>query len=92
MRGLAIALVLILGAVGAWVWLPTSKAPVEQTAAGASPQRGQGAGGGQSAILVVTAPVREADVQHSFEALGTAMSNEAITITSKVTGIVRSIN
>jgi membrane fusion protein (multidrug efflux system) len=96
MRGLAIALVLILGAVGAWIWLPTSKAPqqgasAEQAPAGANPQRGQG-GGNANAILVVTAPVREADVQHSFEALGTAMSNEAVTITSKVTGIIKSIN
>jgi membrane fusion protein (multidrug efflux system) len=76
------------------MWLPLSQASrpgasPEQNAATA--QRGGGAAGA-NAIQVVTAPVRKAEVARSFEAIGTANSNEAVTITSKVTGVIRSIN
>jgi membrane fusion protein (multidrug efflux system) len=95
MRALAITAVLILGAVGAWMWLPISQASRPGASAEQSPataQRGGGGGAGANAIQVVTAAVRKAEVQRRFEALGTANSNEAITIASKVTGVIRSIN
>jgi membrane fusion protein (multidrug efflux system) len=47
---------------------------------------------GAGLIQVITVPVRFAEVQQSYQALGTANANEAITITSKLTGTVRSIN
>ena len=47
---------------------------------------------GAAVIQVVTVPIRFAEIQQTYQALGTANANEAITITSKLTGTVRSIN
>jgi membrane fusion protein, multidrug efflux system len=84
MRKLVIALVIVIGGGVLWAYYPTLSGArqTEQTKAGKK--------GG--AVAVVTTPVRIAEVQQNYDALGTASANEAITITSKVTGIVRSIN
>jgi len=47
---------------------------------------------GAGVMQVITVPVRIAEVQQSYQALGTANANEAITITSKITGTVRTLN
>lgn len=87
MRGLAITAALILVATGVWFFLGSSQTPRQ----GAAAQQAT-SGGGERAIQVVTAKVRRAEVERSYVALGSANSNEAMTVTTKVTGIVRSIN
>lgn len=47
---------------------------------------------GPPALPVETAPVRRMDVMRTVEAVGTAQSNEAVTITAKADGIVEKIN
>ena len=47
---------------------------------------------GQRAILVEAAKARKGSVTVIIEALGTAQANEAVTITSKVTGLVSKIS
>jgi membrane fusion protein (multidrug efflux system) len=84
MRKLLVAVVIAAGAVGAWALYPTAPA-TQQAPSAQKGKKGQ-------AILVVTAPVRVSEVQTTFEALGTTNANEAITITSKVTGTVQKIN
>lgn len=83
---------LILVGVGAWLYWPSSwkeqqGAAAPQVTTAAPTQRGA-----ERAIQVVTAPVRRAEVQQAYQAIGTANSNEAITITTKVTGVIKSIN
>jgi len=84
MRKLVVALVIVIGGGVLWAYYPTLSGArqAEQTKAGKK--------GGS--VAVVTAPVRIAEVQQAYDALGTANANEAITITSKLTGIVRAIN
>jgi membrane fusion protein (multidrug efflux system) len=49
--------------------------------------------GGQGArVQVATAPVRQAPVVERIESIGTARAREAITVTSRVSGIVAAIN
>lgn len=48
--------------------------------------------GGAPALPVKTAAVRRMDVARTIEAVGTAQSNEAVTITAKANGIVERIN
>ena len=79
------AAVLIAVGVGAWAFYPGASAP-QQTA----PAQQKGKKGGP--VLVVTAPVRVTELQQTLEALGNANANEAITITSKVAGVVQKIN
>lgn len=79
----AVAVVAI--AIGAWAFYAGSSA--QQSSPDA--QKGKK---GAAITQVVTVPVRIAEVQQTYQALGTANANEAITITSKVTGVVRSIN
>jgi membrane fusion protein (multidrug efflux system) len=86
MRTWIIAVVVVGGAAAAWTLYPTLSA-TRHGAEQAPPKAGK-----KGAVAVVTVPVRIAEVQQSYDALGTANANEAITITSKVTGIVRSIN
>ena len=43
-------------------------------------------------VSVITAPVRVGPVIQTYGAIGNASANEAVVITSKVTGIVRAIN
>lgn len=48
--------------------------------------------GGNRAVEVVVGRVEEGTVIDQFQALGTANANEAVTITTKVAGLVRSVN
>jgi len=48
--------------------------------------------GGMPALPVETAAVRRMDIVRTVEAVGTAQSNEAVTITAKANGIVEKIN
>lgn len=82
--GTGIVAVVAVG-ISVWAFYPSSSA--QQSAPDA--QKGKKGGG---VIQVVTVPVRIAEVLQTYQALGTANANEAITITSKVTGVVRSIN
>lgn len=91
-RSLTVAGGLILLGVGGWLFWPASwterqGASAPQATAAAPAQRGA-----ERAIQVVTAPVRRGEVQQSYQAIGSANSSEAITITTKVTGIIKSIN
>jgi membrane fusion protein (multidrug efflux system) len=53
----------------------------------------RGPGGGAGArVQVATAPVRQAAVVERIESVGTARAREAITVTSRVSGIVAAIN
>lgn len=76
------AVALVAAGVAAWSFYGSS-------AKQAPEQKGKK---GAAVIQVVTVPVRLADVSQSYQALGTANANESITITSKITGTVRSIN
>ena len=82
-----VAIVIVIGAIAAWALYP--KTPATQQAPTEAQQKGKK---GAQAVLVVTAPVQVSEVQTTFEALGTTNANEAITITSKVTGVVQKIN
>lgn len=76
------------GAAGAW-FVKSSMFPELPTAT-ASANRGAGAGG--RAVDVVVGKVQVGIVNDQFQALGTANANEAVTITTKVAGIVRNVN
>ncbi len=48
--------------------------------------------GGNRAVDVIVEKVRIGSVSDQFQAIGTANANEAVTITTKVSGLVRSVN
>jgi len=57
------------------------------------PGAGQGAGGGGAApTVVVTAPARREHIEVGIEAIGTAISNEAVSVTSKISNLVTAIH
>jgi membrane fusion protein (multidrug efflux system) len=53
---------------------------------------GRPGAGGPPALPIKTAMVRRMDITRTIEAVGTAQSNEAVTITAKANGIVERIN
>ncbi|MCX7035967.1 MAG: efflux RND transporter periplasmic adaptor subunit [Proteobacteria bacterium] len=55
-------------------------------------RQGGGQGQGQGPISVVTAAARMANIDVGIEAIGTAVSNEAVSITAKVSNIVTAIH
>jgi membrane fusion protein (multidrug efflux system) len=59
-----------------------------QPAANGAPR----AGGQGARVQVATAPVRQAPVVERVESIGTARAREAVTVTSRVSGIVVAIN
>jgi membrane fusion protein (multidrug efflux system) len=73
--GAVVGLIVVVVFLGRW-WL-TSGSKVREEA--------------NRAIPVVTAPARVGPVVETYGAIGTASANEAVMITSKVTGIVRTI-
>jgi membrane fusion protein (multidrug efflux system) len=76
-RWAALAGLAVVAAVaGRWYW--DSKTKVREEA--------------ERTIPVITAPARVGPVLETYGAIGNATANEAVTITSKVTGLVRSIN
>lgn len=69
-------LAVVAAVVGRWYWNSNTKVREEA----------------DRAIPVVTAPARVGPVLETYGAIGNATANEAVMITSKVTGIVHSIN
>lgn len=61
-------------------------------AAQVSPATASAPQGGQRPVDVITEKVTIGPVVQTYDALGTAYANEAVTVTAKVTGIVRSVN
>ena len=80
-------LIFAAGAGGAW-YFKSIISVTEVPTATATANRG----GGGRAVDVVVAKVEVGTVRDQFQALGTANANEAVTITTKVAGIVRSVN
>lgn len=78
-----VTLVIVAGVgAGAWYWWQdSSKAPAQAA------RQGQG---GQP-VPVVVAPPRVTQIAERVESIGTARSNESITITAKQTGVVAKI-
>jgi len=78
-----VAVLVVVGAaaVGGWYWWQGSKTAPQATQ--------QGAGG--QALPVMVAPPRVAQLAESIESVGTARSNESVTVTAKQTGIVAKI-
>ena len=77
-------------AAGAWYardHLPWSEAPARD-AQGTSARDKES---GRRPTLVEATPARQGDVTVAIEAVGTARANEAVTVTSKVTGLVSAI-
>ncbi|HEY8519244.1 MAG TPA: efflux RND transporter periplasmic adaptor subunit [Gammaproteobacteria bacterium] len=92
---------LALGAGTVWLVTRDSGAPAGAAAVPGAPRPGPGAagagapGGGfgaQQPPLVVVAPVTRQRLYDTVEALGTAMANESVTLTAKVTDTVRRVN
>jgi membrane fusion protein (multidrug efflux system) len=83
-----IVTVAILAAFTATIWIARDNLPWSE----ASGQGRQGKDFGQRATLVEAAAARRGNVSVIVEALGTAHANEAVTITSKVTGLVSKIS
>ena len=77
---LAIVVVLAAASVGAWYWN-------EQRAGESAEDSRQFRGGGRPIGVIVAKP-RIDSVTITVEAVGTALANEAVTITPKVSGIV----
>ena len=70
-----VAVVVVAAGAGGWAWTHQSKVREEV----------------DRAIPVVTATAKVGPVVETYGAIGTATANEAVMITSKVTGIIRSI-
>jgi membrane fusion protein (multidrug efflux system) len=82
LAGIAAAAVLIAG--GAYIAFPGSKP------AGGPPGMG-GAGGGRPQAVLAGRVAYEVFDDH-IEAIGTSAANESITVTAKVTGVIRTVN
>lgn len=80
-------LIFAAGAAGAW-YFKSIVAISEVPSATASSNRG----GGGRAVDVVVGKVQVGSVSDQYQALGTANANEAVTITTKIAGIVRTVN
>ncbi len=84
MKNLAIFIALVIAAVGAgWYFTRDTGAP------SGGPR---GPGGRGEAPVVAVAPVRRETLVDTVEALGTALANESVTLTAKVTDTVRRVN
>lgn len=79
-----LAIIAVIGAVGAGAWY-TKDQWLSRTVANT------GAGTPPPTVLVETKPVRVGTFVERFEAVGTALANESVTITAKVAGIVEKI-
>jgi membrane fusion protein (multidrug efflux system) len=80
--------VAVLASLAAGTWYARDQLPWSD----ASDQAANGKGRGQRATLVEVAAARRDNVTVIVEAVGTARANEAVTITSKVTGHVSQIH
>lgn len=82
-----IVTVAVLAVLAAGSWYARDRLPWSEAPA----QGAQGKRPGQRPTLVEVAPARRGDVTVTVEAVGTARANEAVIITSKVTGLVSQI-
>jgi membrane fusion protein, multidrug efflux system len=80
-----LAIIAVIGAVGAGAW-HTKDQWLSRTVANT------GAGTPPPTVLVEVKPVRVGTFVERFEAVGTALANESVTITSKVSGTIEKIN
>jgi membrane fusion protein (multidrug efflux system) len=80
------ALLFIAGGAAVWYYKDIVSVSQVTPATASAPQ-----GGGRS-IEVITQKPQVGPVVEFYEALGTANANEAVTITTKVTGIVKAVN
>lgn len=79
---------LAAGAWYAWDRLPWSEAPARDARGTSAQDKGES---GRRPTLVEAMPARQGDVTVAIEAVGTARANEAVTVASKVTGLVSAI-
>jgi|JI10StandDraft_1071094.scaffolds.fasta_scaffold59171_4 membrane fusion protein (multidrug efflux system) len=80
-----LAIIAVIGAVGAGAWY-TKDQWLSRTVAKTGP------GTTAPPVLVQVKPARQGTVVERFEAVGTALANESVTITSKVSGTIEKIN
>jgi membrane fusion protein, multidrug efflux system len=66
--------------------------PPAAAAGGGVPKPAAAPGGGGAPIVVVTAPARREHIEVGIEAIGTAISNEAVSVTSKISNLVTAIH
>lgn len=85
-RIIVAVLLFAAGAGAAWYYKDIVGAAKVAPATASAPQ------GGNRAVDVVTQKVVIGPVIESYDALGTAYANEAVTIVAKVTGIVKAVN
>ncbi len=69
-----------------------ARPPGAQRSPGGGGGGGGGNGGGQRPISVVTAPARIERIEVGIEAIGTANSNEAVSVTSKTSNLVTAVH
>lgn len=81
---LALALLIATAGVG---WYLSREASVSDTAPAAGATRGRG-----DPPLVAIEPVTQRELVDSVDALGTALANESVTLSAKVTDTVRRVN
>lgn len=94
---LLVVIAFALGAGAVWYFTGRDEAPAGADASPAAARGGTGVGGGaglggQQAPLVVAERVRYDELYDSVEALGTALANESVTLSAKVTDTVRRVN
>jgi membrane fusion protein (multidrug efflux system) len=80
-----------LGVAGKALWGVAKPQSAAAPAASAAKGAGQAKGAGAAPILVVAAPVKSETFYDGLEAIGTAQARESITITAKVTDVIRAI-
>lgn len=81
---LQIATAVAIAAIGVGVWYMTGRTGDKAA--------GQHQAGQNRAVNVVAAHVTRGDIAVTFDAVGTLRANEAVTLTAKTAGLVRSIN
>lgn len=88
-----IVVVAVLAAAGAGAWYYRDQLPlIGKMAAPSRPgPGGPGGPGGQTEIPVETARARVTELSATVEAVGTTRANEAVTITAKTAGLVKSV-
>jgi len=90
MKYVLLVIVALAVGAGAWYVLRDDAPPSSAGQAGGVGAFG-GFGGGQEVPLVTVEPVRQQELSETVEAIGTAMANESVTLTAKVTDTVRSV-
>jgi len=93
-----LAVLAVVGAVGAGAWAYRDQISAlwagEAATASGPAQGGPGRGGppGGRAVAVEAGEVRVGPVREVVEAVGSVLANESVTVTSRVTGVVREVH